>query len=327
MIPVPSSPTSVCDPLTCDSTNRRKLPTAHANERCTFCPAAGEDHSTGEPNGMGGSQVGGELVWPTKEELFREPPPPQECDICSLPMGCSANRSIEGSAAISLCHYSNSTVHGSRCCPYCRQGYTDVESEKKNVVRRAKAKKDPHSILLIASMRQYGINGFEQDEKKAFKELVESAELGSRDACCVIGHSYAEGSGVERNMNLAKYWYQIAAVRGCSTSRVELANFDLKEKDPESAVRHLMISCRLGDDDGLNLLGKLYRGGLKKKDPCVTKDQYARALRSHKEFADSMKSDSRVAAAAYSRSLKSMFSPELSSFFDENDTFDSRDDQ
>lgn len=102
MIPVPSSPTSVCDPLTCDSTNRRKLPTAHANERCTFCPAAGEDHSTGEPNGMGGSQVGGELVWPTKEELFREPPPPQECDICSLPMGCSANRSIEGSAAISL---------------------------------------------------------------------------------------------------------------------------------------------------------------------------------------------------------------------------------
>ena len=175
-------------------------------------------------------------------------------------------------------------------------------------------------------MRQYGINGFEQDEKKAFKELVESAELGSRDACCVIGHSYAEGSGVERNMNLAKYWYQIAAVRGCSTSRVELANFDLKENDPESAVRHLMISCRQGNDDGLNFLGRLYRVGLKRKDPCVTKDQYAEALRSHKKCADSMKSDSRAAAVAFARSLKSMFSSDFGFFFDDPNAVESRDD-
>ena len=33
------------------------------------------------------------------------------------------------------------------------------------------------------------------------------------------------------------------------------------------------------------------------------------ALRSHKEFSDSMKSESRMAAVAFRRSLKSMFSP------------------
>ena len=175
-------------------------------------------------------------------------------------------------------------------------------------------------------MRRYGIKGFKRDEKKAFKELMESADLGNRDACCLIARSYFEGDCVKPDMNLAKYWYQIAAVRGCSASRVELASFDLKEKDPESAVRHLMISCRQGNDDGLDLLGRLYRRGLKRKHPFVTKDQYAEALRSHKKFSDSMKSEIRMAAVAYGRSLKSMFSPELSSFFDEHNFFDSRDD-
>ena len=107
MIQVPSSPNSVCDPLSCDSTNRQKLPTAHGNERCGRPVVAGEGHSAGEQQNermdVGGGQVGGKLVWPTREELFREPPPPPECDICSLPMGSnSGKRSIEGSAAISL---------------------------------------------------------------------------------------------------------------------------------------------------------------------------------------------------------------------------------
>ena len=47
----------------------------------------------------------GDLVWPTEEELFREPPAPQECDICSLPMSnsnYSAEPGIEGSAAFAL---------------------------------------------------------------------------------------------------------------------------------------------------------------------------------------------------------------------------------
>ena len=105
MIQAPPSPTSVCDPLSCDPANRRKLPTAHAHERCTFRPAVGEGHSTGEPNermeNIERSQ-GGDLVWPTKEELFREPPAPQECDICSLPMGNSAKPGIDGSAAFTL---------------------------------------------------------------------------------------------------------------------------------------------------------------------------------------------------------------------------------
>ena len=166
-------------------------------------------------------------------------------------------------------------------------------------------------------MRRYGIKGFKRDEKKAFKELMESADLGNRDACCLIARSYFEGDCVKPDMNLAKYWYQIAAVRGCSASRVELAYFDLKEKDPESAVRHLMISCRQGSDDALELLGSLYRRGLKRKYPIVTKDQYAEALRSHKKFSDSLKSEGRVAAEAFGvRSMKSMLSPELSTFFD-----------
>lgn len=184
----------------------------------------------------------------------------------------------------------------------------------------------PNSSIVgsVASRRVYGdTSGFkqeekkkvtEQDEEKAFEELVESANLGSRDACFVLWQYYDEESDVERDINLAKYWCQLAAVRGCSASRTRLAKFDLKARDQESAVRHLMISCRQGNDDGLKLLGRLYREGLKRKDPCVTKDQYAEALRSHKKFADSMKSDSREAAVAFGRGAKSFFNSDVSFF-------------
>ena len=182
-------------------------------------------------------------------------------------------------------------------------------------------------------MRLYGASSFEQEEKvaeqeveKAFEEIVESANLGSRDACNVLWEHYDEASNPMRDINLAKYWCQIAAVRGCSNSRTRLANFDLKARDRESAVRHLMISCRQGDDDGLKLLGRLYREGLKRKDPCVTKDQYAEALRDHKKFADSVKSDIREAAVAFGRGAKSFFTSDLSFFFDGPNAIDSRDD-
>ena len=172
----------------------------------------------------------------------------------------------------------------------------------------------------VASRRFYGSSGFkqeerkvvEQDEEKTFEELVESANLGSRDACFVLWQYYDEESNDEHDVNLAKYWCQLAAVRGCSASRTRLANFDLKARDRESAVRHLMISCRQGNDDGLKLLGRLYREGLKRKDPCVTKDQYAEALRIHKKFSDSMTSDSRENAVAICRGAKSIFSSDLS---------------
>lgn len=46
------------------------------------------------------------------------------------------------------CHYTHSIVHGKHRCPFCRKPYVDVARDQKNNIRRAKEKKDPHSILI-----------------------------------------------------------------------------------------------------------------------------------------------------------------------------------
>lgn len=65
-------------------------------------PPTSDSEATERMDNIERSQ-GGDLVWPTEEELFRNPPAPQECDICSLPMGnMTAKTWIEGSAAFTL---------------------------------------------------------------------------------------------------------------------------------------------------------------------------------------------------------------------------------
>ena len=51
------------------------------------------------------------------------------------------------------CHYSILTVHGIRRCPFCRNQYgydvyDAIARQEGRILRRAKEKKDPHSLLL-----------------------------------------------------------------------------------------------------------------------------------------------------------------------------------
>jgi len=181
-------------------------------------------------------------------------------------------------------------------------------------------------------MRQLGFGGFKKDEARSNKEFLYAASLGSREACTVVGHCYKEGDvGIEKDIEMSKYYYQLGAVKGCPTARVALAHYDADEGDLQTAVRHLMIACRRGSDEGLQFLGELYRRGLKKSSQaCVTKDQYAEALRTHKDFVDLVSSKSRIDAAKYSKGLKSMFRADLGPFFEvceHDETDDSRDDE
>ena len=77
-------------------------------------------------------------------------------------------------------------------------------------------------------------------------------------------------------------------------------NLGLWEKyagNMDRAVKHWMISAAAGDDDSLKAIQQCFLNGH------ATKDDFERALRSHKEAQDEMKSDQREAAASDKKML------------------------
>ena len=66
------------------------------------------------------------------------------------------------------------------------------------------------------------------------------------------------------------------------------------EANMARALQHYMIAVEFGEHKSLNKIRELYMDGH------ATKDDYAKALRSHQEYIDSIKSDQRDRAAALS---------------------------
>jgi len=100
---------------------------------------------------------------------------------------------------------------------------------------------------------------------------------------------------VERKEKKAKYFYELAAIRGNVTARFNLGNLEKRSGNMNRAVKHWMISAAAGDDDSLKAIQQGYLDGR------VTKDDFEKALRAHKEAKDEMKSDQREAHAAAMR--------------------------
>ena len=61
----------------------------------------------------------------------------------------------------------------------------------------------------------------------------------------------------------------------------------------DQAMKHFMIAACAGDDESLKEIQEGYMNGH------VAKEDFAKALRAHKDAVDEMKSDQRDAAAAY----------------------------
>ena len=68
--------------------------------------------------------------------------------------------------------------------------------------------------LYNRSMELLGYWGDPQDEVEAFKLNREAARLGHNEAILAMGYFYLNGQGVEKNLDLAEYWYKKAARGG-----------------------------------------------------------------------------------------------------------------
>ena len=129
--------------------------------------------------------------------------------------------------------------------------------------------------------------------RKAVELWTEAAELGSLEALFSIGNAYFNGEGVQQDMETAAEFYIKAAMQGHVEARHNLGCIEGHKGNPDRAVRHWLISAKMGVKDSVAAIKKLFVGGL------ATKGQYAEALKGYQEALEEMKSHDRDEAKAY----------------------------
>ena len=126
--------------------------------------------------------------------------------------------------------------------------------------------------------------------KKAMKLTLQAGKLGHAESYAHVAHFYEIGEGVERNIERAKYYYELAAMRGNAQARHNLACIEENAGNMNRAIKHYMIAAEAGLDESLKNIRERFFDGF------VTKDDFEKALRSHQASKDETKSDQREAA-------------------------------
>ncbi|KAL7523371.1 hypothetical protein ACHAXR_000148, partial [Thalassiosira sp. AJA248-18] len=130
--------------------------------------------------------------------------------------------------------------------------------------------------------------GVPQDSNKALELWNRAARLGCAKSHCAIAYAYYSGDeGVEKDMTKAKYHWELGAMGRDVLSRHNLGLLECLTGNMNRAMKHFMISAAFGNDDSMEKIQSIFSEGY------VTKDDFEKALRAHKEFKDEMQCDHR----------------------------------
>ena len=220
-----------------------------------------------------------------------ERPEGHYCPICTLPislpmnehsgfMACCMKRICDG------CDMA-AQKRGMLDCPFCRAPCPDSDSGMLEMVQARVKKKDPDAIHLLGQKYFFGSLGLQKDMRKAVELYTEAAELGSFDALFSLGIAYDRGEGVQQDKAKGFQFYKKAAMQGHAESRHNLGNREGRKGNHDRAVKHFLISAKMGDKDSVKMIKMLYMGGV------ATKEQYTQALRGYQDAVEEMKSHDR----------------------------------
>ena len=132
-----------------------------------------------------------------------------------------------------------------------------------------------------------GDNGLEKDVTRAVELFERAAELGVKDAHFFVGCLYGQGVDVEKDTAKAIRHWEAAAVKGQNIARYNLGIFEGNARNYDLSLQHFVIAAKLGDQDSLNEVKKMFMDGL------ATKADYADALRGHQTAVEEMRSSDR----------------------------------
>lgn len=230
----------------------------------------------------------------SEEDLFKDPPPPEECPICllTLPiMGTGQKyQACCGKLLCMGCIYAFQSKNNRRVCPMCDAPEPTAHAQAIKMIKKRVALDDTYAIHQLGHFYNDGSMGLPQASKKAVNLWLRAAELGLPRAHYSVGNAYCDGKGVEKNLAKAKNYWELSAVGGNVFARHKLGQLDCAV-DMDRAMRHFMIAAAAGYDDSLRQIKEAFKCGH------ATKDDFAKALRAHKEAKDAMRTDERETVA------------------------------
>jgi TPR repeat protein len=147
------------------------------------------------------------------------------------------------------------------------------------------------ALYWLGWMYYSGSEYIKKDVDKAAKLFHSAAELGCTRAYNSLGTIYHKGEGVNKDEIKAKQYCEKAAMRGNSSSRINLSSMDANAGRFDRAIKHLLIAASQGDVIAVNYMKKAMVAG------DATKEHYAQALRGYKQAVDEIKSEQRDKAA------------------------------
>ncbi|EJK48616.1 hypothetical protein THAOC_32572 [Thalassiosira oceanica] len=215
------------------------------------------------------------------------------CPICTLPIPlpmskysrfntCCMKRVCIG------CDYA-AQKRGMHDCAFCRTPIPDniSDADVLAMIQARVAKKDPVAINHLAQKYFYGRLGLQKDVRRAFELFTDAAEHGSIESLFSLGNVYRLGEGVEKDMEKAVELFEKAAMQGHVDSRHNLGYNEVEKGNYNRAVRHLLISAKMGERASLESIKNFFMAGL------ATKEQYAEALKGYQDALEEMKSHDR----------------------------------
>ena len=234
-------------------------------------------------------------------ELFKDPPPSEEdCPICfQLLPWLGTGKRYQGCCGKMICSgciyvMNERDENENDLCPFCR---TPAPQSGKEVIKRMQKRveaDDAEATQNLAGYYSEGVHGLSINHSKALELWKRAAELGCGEAYYNIGVVYYHGEGVERDMNKARHYYELAAMRGCVLPRHNLGLFEHFAGNTDRALRHFKIAVGGGHKISLRAIQDYYSKGH------ATKDEYAEALSDRQKYLDEVNSIQRdEAAAAY----------------------------
>ena len=233
------------------------------------------------------------------EALFGEPPPDHgDCPICFLRLptmdsgqkyyACCGKMICSGCCLADV--YDNlGNIIAEEKCPFCR---TPNPTSNKEVIKRNKKRMevgDSYAFYMMGCHYYLGRYGLPQNSAKAVEFWHEAGRFGYTN----IGLAYDNGEGVERDEEMARHYFELAAMEGNVTARYNLGADEYNAGNYDRALKHHTIAVRGGHTQSVRVIKQLYMDGH------VTKDHYANALHSHQAYINEIKSDQRDKAAAF----------------------------
>ena len=223
--------------------------------------------------------------------LGKERPEGDFCSICTLPIPLPMDLHSVFSACCMKnickgCDYA-AQKRDMFDCAFCRTPFPDNDADVLARIRARVEKKDPAAITLLGGKYAQGGLGLRKNMRRAVELWAEAAELGSVEALFCLGLAYDIGKGVEQDKAKGVQFYEKAAMQGHIDSRSELGHFEAEKGNHDRAVRHFLISAKMGHEDSVENIKQIYIHGE------ATKEQYAEALKGYQNAVEEAKSHDR----------------------------------